>query len=68
MKEKLKKFNDQLQEDNNGNKLQDTFSATTSINPNDVILIPVVVHVVWNTAAQNISVDQICSHESGWEF
>jgi hypothetical protein len=36
-------------------------SATTTININDFILIPVVVHVVWYDSTENIIPAQICS-------
>lgn len=36
-------------------------SATVAIAANMTILIPVVVHVVWNTAADNITDAQVCS-------
>lgn len=60
VKDKLKNFNTLLEENNGSNSLG-TFSATSTINSNDFILVPVVVHVVWNTNAQNISDAQICS-------
>jgi hypothetical protein len=56
-----------LERINNFNKLIDNISdqigesATTTININDFILIPIVVHVVWYESSENISQQQICS-------
>jgi hypothetical protein len=62
VQEQIERLNQQLQEkDSDTENLQNQFSTTTFIDPNDVIFIPVVVHVVWNTLAQNISDAQICS-------
>jgi hypothetical protein len=62
VQEQIERLNQQLKENKSDNEdLQNTFNSTTSIDPNDVIFIPVVVHVVWNTIAQNISDAQICS-------
>lgn len=63
----LKSFNQMLElsEKNqsilNGTEGISTQSATSYISSNDIIFIPVVVHVVWNTNAENISEAQIFS-------
>ena len=63
VKMKLENFNKQLKEEEQKTNLNKA-SATSSINENDYILIPVVVHVVWNNANQNLTDAQICSQIS----
>ena len=59
-RDRLNKFNLQLNDPVNKNSPRIN-NATVSVNADEYILIPVVVHVVWNTAAQNITDAQICS-------
>jgi len=59
VKDKLRDFNTRLE--NQENNPKSINSVTNNINPEASILVPVVVHVIWNTAAQNITDDQICS-------
>jgi len=60
VKDKLNKFNSQLEKNSDPNSVK-TLNSTTTINSSEIVLVPVVVHVVWNTNAQNISDAQICS-------